>query len=116
MGHLKKESISRRCENLCESRQVPNARHHPRPHSTIMKGSVEGRRVHAVVRSLLGRALVLCGIRTRYTADPELCNNATPYRRAKTTTYSGSLVVGPRDSGIIMQQSPRKPGLNRYGQ
>jgi len=30
--------------------QQSNARHHPRPHSTIMRGSVAGRRVHAVVR------------------------------------------------------------------
>jgi len=29
-----------------------NARHHPRPYSTIMKGSVMGRRVHAVVVGL----------------------------------------------------------------
>ena len=27
-----------------------NARHHPRPNSTNMRNSVEGRRVHAVVR------------------------------------------------------------------
>jgi hypothetical protein len=28
----------------------PNARHHPRPHATLMKGKLRGRRVHAVVR------------------------------------------------------------------
>ena len=51
-------------------------------------------------------ALVLCSIRTRYTADRELCNNANPSRGAKTTTCSGIQDFGPRDSGIIMQQSP----------
>ncbi len=29
--------------------RAPNARHHPRPHPTIMRGFVTGRRVHAVV-------------------------------------------------------------------
>jgi len=29
---------------------VSNARHHPRPYSTFMRGFVVGRRVHAVVR------------------------------------------------------------------
>src|SRR5215213_1928282 len=28
----------------------PNARHHPRPYSTYMRGMLMGRRVHAVVR------------------------------------------------------------------
>src|SRR6266545_2104421 len=54
---------------------------------------------------LLLLALVLCSIRTRYTADRELCNNANPSRGTKTTTCSGTRGFGPRDSGIIMQQS-----------
>jgi len=29
--------------------EAPNARHHPRPNSMNMRGSVAGRRVHAVV-------------------------------------------------------------------
>src|SRR6266498_4440832 len=70
-----------------------------------MISRAEGGLLHARVGWPFKRALVLCSIRKRYTADPELCNNATPYRRAKTTTYSGSLVIGPRHGGIIMQQS-----------
>jgi hypothetical protein len=31
------------------SRKVPNARHHPRPNATYMRGTVMGRRVQAVV-------------------------------------------------------------------
>ena len=34
----------------CRNNQaVSNARHHPRPHSTYMRGTLMGRRVHAVV-------------------------------------------------------------------
>src|ERR687883_383013 len=35
-------------------RSVSNARHHPRPRSTCMRGSVMGRRVHDVVRCGVG--------------------------------------------------------------
>jgi hypothetical protein len=63
------------------------------------------RRVQALVGRRTVVALVLCSIRTRYTADPELCNNANPSRRAKTTTCSGIQGFEPQDSGIIMQQS-----------
>ena len=48
---------------------MPNARHHPRPNSTIMRGTLMERRVHAVVRpALLNRRddrldLVLCNPR-----------------------------------------------------
>ena len=34
---------------VCEG-EAPNARHHPRLYSSFMRGSVAGRRVHAVVR------------------------------------------------------------------
>jgi hypothetical protein len=37
--------------------------------------------------------------------DLEGYNNATLYLCAKTTTCSGGLDFGPRDGGIIMQQS-----------
>src|SRR5918993_5423840 len=33
---------------------TPNARHHPRPHSTCIRGGVVGRRVRAVVRPPVG--------------------------------------------------------------
>ena len=39
------------------SSQPPNARHHPRPYSTIMREFVMGRRVHAVVRQRVSRSL-----------------------------------------------------------
>src|SRR4051794_35473603 len=41
----------------------------------------------------------------RYTGNHELCNNATPYRPAKTTTCSGQMLFRLQDSRIIMQQS-----------
>jgi hypothetical protein len=47
--------------------------------------------------------------------DRELCNNATPSRCAKSKTCSGSPVVMPRDSGIIMQQSPLDCGILLLG-
>ena len=63
----------------------------------------------APLQRLVGRrlrmALVLCSIRTRYTADPELYNNANPSRSAKTKTCSGTQDFGLQDSGTIMQQS-----------
>jgi len=75
---------------------------------TILESAASGAgQLQRLVGPTAVGALVLCSIRTRYTADTELCNNATPYRRAKTTTYSGSLVIGPQHAGIIMQQSRR---------
>ncbi len=35
---------------LCFCHKPPNARHHPRPRATYMRGALKGRRVHAVVR------------------------------------------------------------------
>jgi len=49
---------------LCKAKQgsinaPPNARHHPRPHSTIMREALKGRRVYAVVRQRLRQRIYL---------------------------------------------------------
>jgi hypothetical protein len=36
---------------------MPNARHHPRPDTMYMRGTLKGRRVHAVVGRALGRLI-----------------------------------------------------------
>jgi hypothetical protein len=53
-----------RSDFLLFIRSVSNARHHPRPHSMCMRGSVMGRRVHAVVRCFSDRSPQLPGFVT----------------------------------------------------
>src|SRR6266487_2082349 len=60
----------------------PSGSYHDR--TCTGKPTMTFRTHHASVGRAFGRALTLCSIRTQYTADTELCNNATPYRRDKT--------------------------------
>ena len=49
-GHPSADYVHDNSVTLPHRSKRPNARHHPRPRSTCMRGSVMGRRVHAVVR------------------------------------------------------------------